>query len=89
MPICACSPPSPRDGAGGRPHRRFHLREGVRFHNGAPFGAEDVVFSFCRVLNNESEVVQSYSRLVRPIAALEVVDRTRCACAPARRSRCC
>lgn len=53
---------------------RFHLREGVRFHNGAPFGAEDVVFSFCRVLNNESEVVQSYSRIVRPIAALEVVD---------------
>lgn len=53
---------------------RFHLREGVRFHDGAAFGAADVVFSYCRVLNNESEVVQSYSRLVRRIAALEVVD---------------
>ncbi|PHK96930.1 transporter [Pseudoroseomonas rhizosphaerae] len=53
---------------------RFHLRDGVRFHNGEPFGAPDVLFSYCRVLNNEGEVVQSYSRLVRRIAALEVVD---------------
>lgn len=28
---------------------RFHLREGVRFHNGEAFGSEDVVFSWQRL----------------------------------------
>jgi Asp-tRNA(Asn)/Glu-tRNA(Gln) amidotransferase A subunit family amidase len=53
---------------------RFHLRPGVRFHNGADFTAEDVVASYCRVLNNEGEVAQSYSRLVRPLANVEALD---------------
>ena len=50
----------------------FELRQGVTFHNGQPFSAEDVVFSFCRVLNNESEVVGSFSREVRRIEAMQV-----------------
>jgi peptide/nickel transport system substrate-binding protein len=53
---------------------RFHLRPGVRFHNGAPLTAEDVLASFCRTLNNESEVVQSFSRIARRFARIEVVD---------------
>jgi len=31
----------------------FHLREGVKFHDGAPFNADAVVFSFERQLNPE------------------------------------
>lgn len=50
----------------------FDLRQGVTFHNGQPFTAEDVVFSYCRVLNNESEVVGSFSREIRRIEAMQV-----------------
>lgn len=52
----------------------FHLRDSVRFHNGDLFGAPDVVYSYCRTLNNPGEVVQSFSRIVRRIARLEVLD---------------
>ncbi len=33
----------------------FHLREGVTFHNGEPFNADAVVFSWERVVNGEYE----------------------------------
>jgi peptide/nickel transport system substrate-binding protein len=49
----------------------FELRQGVTFHNGQPFTAEDVVYSYCRVLNNESETVGSFSRTIRRLAAVE------------------
>jgi peptide/nickel transport system substrate-binding protein len=52
----------------------FHLRPNVTFHNGAPFTAEDVVATFCRLLNNEAEVTQSFSRYVRPFARVETPD---------------
>ena len=35
---------------------RFHLRQGVRFHDGSPFTADDVVFSYQRAMAEGSEV---------------------------------
>jgi len=35
---------------------RFHLREGVTFHNGNPFTADDVVYSFERQSQEESDM---------------------------------
>ncbi|SFK77705.1 peptide/nickel transport system substrate-binding protein [Falsiroseomonas stagni DSM 19981] len=49
----------------------FELREGVRFHNGAGFTAADVHFSFCRIVNNESELASSFSSTIRRIARVE------------------
>jgi peptide/nickel transport system substrate-binding protein len=49
---------------------QFDLRQGVRFHDGAPFTAEDVVFSLNRVLSKTSD----YRENVSSIAALEAVD---------------
>ena len=49
----------------------FRLRPGVRFHNGQEFTSADVVFSFCRMLNNDSELAVSYSATVRRLARVE------------------
>ena len=37
-------------------HWRFHLREGVTFHNGNPFNADDVIFSAERVRADGSDL---------------------------------
>lgn len=52
----------------------FHLRRGVTFSDGAAFGAQDVVFTYCRVLNNKSELVSSFSSNIRRLDAVEAVD---------------
>jgi len=49
---------------------RFELRHDVRFHNGAPFTSADVVFSYCRTLNNDSEIASSFSRTARRLASV-------------------
>lgn len=51
---------------------RFHLRQGVTFHDGTDFTAEDVKFSIERIKNPE-DPGRSASNL-RPITAVEVVD---------------
>ncbi|MEZ4866614.1 MAG: ABC transporter substrate-binding protein [Caldilineaceae bacterium] len=42
-------------------HIVFHLREGVTFHNGEPFNADAVVFSFDRLLNEENTSPQRFN----------------------------
>jgi len=49
---------------------RFELRQGVKFHDGAPFSADDVVFSFARAAA-ESSNMHSY---VNDIAAVRKID---------------
>ena len=49
----------------------FHLRRGVTFSDGAAFGAPDVVFSFCRTLNNKDELAASFSSITRRLEAIE------------------
>jgi peptide/nickel transport system substrate-binding protein len=51
----------------------FTLRHGVKFADGATFGAPDVVFSYCRILNNKEELVSSFSSVVHRLEAVEAV----------------
>lgn len=51
----------------------FELREGVRFHDGAPFTADDVVASLQRVAAIENSPA-SFAVYTRPIARVEVVS---------------
>ena len=51
---------------------RFTLREGVTFHDGTPFNAEAVKFTWDRALF--SDPPGRWSGLAGPIAAVEVVD---------------
>jgi peptide/nickel transport system substrate-binding protein len=51
----------------------FKLREGVRFHNGNAFTAEDVVFTLQR-LPNVPNAPSSFAAYSRPIVRMEVVD---------------
>jgi len=51
---------------------RFKLREGVTFHDGTGFDAEDVKFTFERILAPDS--VNAQKALYAPIAAVTVID---------------
>jgi peptide/nickel transport system substrate-binding protein len=50
----------------------FDLRQGVVFHNGEPFGAQDVRYTFERILNPKTG--SGYSPLYEAIARVEVVN---------------
>jgi peptide/nickel transport system substrate-binding protein len=51
----------------------FKLREGVRFHNGSAFTAEDVAFTLQR-LPNVPNAPSSFAAYARPITRVEIVD---------------
>ncbi|MCU0839702.1 MAG: ABC transporter substrate-binding protein [Rhodospirillales bacterium] len=48
----------------------FHLRRGVHFHDGSPFTADDVIFSWRRASGDASEV-RTYARKVQAIRRLD------------------
>jgi peptide/nickel transport system substrate-binding protein len=50
---------------------RFYLREGVKFHNGNPFNAADVKFTFERLSNPE---VSEFTNTGKQIDSVTVVD---------------
>ncbi|MGE8545982.1 ABC transporter substrate-binding protein [Alcaligenes sp. WGS1538] len=52
----------------------FKLDERARFSNGEPFTAQDVVFSFCRILNNETAIGGGLTNVARRIVAIETPD---------------
>src|SRR4051812_34299083 len=54
-------------------HWEFKLRHGVTFHDGSPFTAEDVKFSYERVRNLPNNPA-TYASNIAQIEAMEIVD---------------
>ena len=52
----------------------FHLRQGVKFHDGTPFTADDVIATFERRRNPPSGVVSIRQELFKPIDRMEAPD---------------
>lgn len=52
----------------------FKLRDGVKFSNGQPFTAQDVIFTFCRAVNNEQAISSSYPAIVQKLTSIDVRD---------------
>lgn len=55
----------------------FKLRQGVEFHDGTPFNAQAVDFTWKRLLNpdkNDNSGVEAASRLAKGFESLEIVD---------------
>ena len=52
----------------------FKLRPGVKFSNGKPFTSQDVLFTICRTLNNETNVSQSYMDTTKRITDVTTPD---------------
>lgn len=53
---------------------KFNLREDVKFSNGQPFTVRDVVYTFCRILNNEQALAGSFNNIVEQLRVVETPD---------------
>lgn len=53
---------------------KFHLKKGVKFHNGEELTAEDVVFSFKRLCSPESVFQKSRGKYVNP-DGFQIIDK--------------
>ncbi len=51
----------------------FHLHEGIQFHDGTPFNAEAVKFTFDRIMDPETKA-QTAQALIGPFESAEVID---------------
>lgn len=52
----------------------FKLQEGVKFSNGQPLTPQDVVFTFCRAMNNPESIAGSYAAVVQKFADVQAPD---------------
>lgn len=52
----------------------FKLREGVKFQNGDVLDAEDVVFSFKRIMENDAAPMRTYTRLINEVSAPDAMS---------------
>lgn len=53
---------------------KLDLRQGVKFSNGQPLTAQDVIFTFCRVAHNEQAVASSFPGMVAQFASVNAPD---------------
>lgn len=52
----------------------FKLQQGVQFSNGQPLTPQDVIFTFCRTMNNEESIAGSYKAIVQKFADVQAPD---------------
>ncbi|ARP84981.1 ABC transporter substrate-binding protein [Bordetella genomosp. 9] len=50
------------------------LRHDVKFSNGKPFTSQDVLFTICRTLNNETNISASYATLTKMFTDVQTPD---------------
>lgn len=52
----------------------FSLRENVKFHDGTPFNADDVMATYNRIVDPPSGFTSAYQEAFSPVAAIDRVD---------------
>lgn len=52
----------------------FKLQKDVKFSNGQPLTPQDVIFTFCRAMNNEESIAGSYEAVVQKFADVQTPD---------------
>jgi ABC-type transport system substrate-binding protein len=52
----------------------FHLRENVKFHDGTPFSADDVMATYNRILDPPEGFTSPYTEAFAPVTTLDKVD---------------
>ncbi len=53
----------------------FYLRDGVKYHDGTPFGADDVVASYTHISSPPQGIVSPNAQLFSMVDKIEAVDR--------------